>query len=234
MNVFTTINPKGNFESQEEALRSWASKYEVISVNHAEEIESAKERFPFVRFVESEGSFDYLGKNLVPLNSILKAIKKEGERHCAIVNSDIILEGSMNIPAKNIDGGLVIATRWELDGQKETYPFSNGYDLFIFERNNADLFMNSRYVIGMPWWDFWIPSIAIKAGMKVSHIKSKKIFHRTHETNYDGDVWISFGENLYRDLMVGVMNNPIDLDVFNFCNGVKSFIEKHQKEIKIK
>ena len=234
MKIFTTVNPKGNFEAQEEALRSWASKYEVISVNHEEEIECAKERFPFVRFVESEGSFDYNGKKLVTLNSILSAIKKEGDRYCAIVNSDIILDGNLSIPSKNIDDGLVIATRWELDGKEETYPFVNGYDLFIFDRKNADLFMNPKYVIGMPWWDFWIPSIAIKAGLKVSHIKTKKILHRTHDTNYDGDIWISFGESLYRDLMLGVMKNPIELDVYSFCRGVKAFIEKHQKDIKIK
>jgi len=233
MKVFTTVNPYGNFEAQNEALRSWSAKYEVISVNHAEELDMAREKFPYVRFVESEGSYDYRGKKLVPLNSILSAIKKEGDRLCAIVNSDIILDGDINIPPSAANG-LTIATRWELDGEKDTYPFINGYDLFIFERRNADLFMNSRYVIGMPWWDFWIPSIAIKAGLPLHHIKSKRIFHRTHETNYDNDIWISFGESLYRDLMLGILNNPMEIDVYEFCKGVKAFIEKNQKDIKIK
>ena len=33
MVVFTTINPNGNFEAQNEAMSSWALKFTIFSVN---------------------------------------------------------------------------------------------------------------------------------------------------------------------------------------------------------
>ena len=233
MKVFTTINPYGNFDAQYEALKSWSDRYEVFSVNIREEIDIVKEKYPFVKFIETDKIFEYSGKKLIKLNSILSVIRKEfGD--CAIVNSDIILDKKISYDKKILKNGIIIANRWEIGNESESYPFNNGYDLFIFNSKHAELFMNDKYVIGMPWWDFWIPSIAIKAGMDLYHINKPVILHRTHETNYDSNTWISFGEYLYNDLMINLMKNNMDIDIWSFCNGVKKFIEKNQKVLKLK
>ena len=86
----------------------------------------------------------------------------------------------------------------------------------------------------MPWWDFWIPLISIKAGVKVYHIKNHLISHRTHKINYDKDVWVKFGEYLYEDIMINLLQNAIKESVYVFCSGVKDFIEKKQINIKVK
>lgn len=228
MIVFTTINPYGNYDAQYEALNSWTKYYKVYSVNTESEIEVVKDKFSFVDFISTDDIYEYSGKKLVRLNAILDSIIKTASGQVAIVNSDIILTKKIDIEKKD---DLVIATRWELDGDK-TYPFNNGYDLFIFNSNFASLFKNQNYVIGMPWWDFYIPVIAIKSGMKVYHIDEDIINHRTHQTNYDGDIWITFGEFLYKDVMIKLMKNPLEISVFDFCNGVKKFIEKNQISIK--
>jgi hypothetical protein len=150
----------------------------------------------------------------------------------AIINSDIILK--RDIPTKFLKSDLTISTRWELDDINKPYPFNNGYDLFIFNKDMIDLYLNDNYVIGMPWWDFWIPLITIKLQLTVNHIKSPIIFHRTHDTNYDNDIWIKFGEYLYKDIIVNLMKRKIDIDVWTFCTIVKKFIESKQKNIKIK
>lgn len=232
LKVFTTINPHGNFESQNEALLSWSKYYDVYSVNLSNEIELAREKFPYIKFIETEKTYLYNTKKLVRLNGILDAIKKVGADDVAIVNSDIILQNKINY--KKLANDLIIATRWEISEGAESHPFVSGYDLFIFNFKNIDLFYNQNYVIGMPWWDFYIPVIAIKSGMKVFHIKNDLIRHRTHSTNYDSDVWFEFGEHLYRDLMVIMMKNPMEISIFDFCNGVKKFIESKQIDIKIK
>lgn len=228
MIVFTTINPYGNYDAQYEALNSWTKYYKVYSVNTESEIEVVKDKFSFVDFISTDDIYEYSGKKLVRLNAILDSIIKTASGQVAIVNSDIILTKKIDIEKKS---DLVIATRWELDGDK-TYPFNNGYDLFIFNSKFASLFKNQNYVIGMPWWDFYIPVIAIKSGMKVYHIDEDIINHRTHQTNYDGDIWITFGEFLYKDVMIKLMKNPLEISVFDFCNGVKKFIEKNQISIK--
>jgi hypothetical protein len=167
------------------------------------------------------------------LNSILDAIKYIDCDNCAIVNSDIILNKKIS---KSVSDGILIGTRWEIsdDKNKKPYPFSYGYDLFIFNRKVMNLFYNSNYVIGMPWWDFWIPMISIKSGIKVYHIKNHLISHRTHPINYDKDVFISFGEYLYQDIMLNLLKNPVIDTIDNFCTVVKNYIEKSQINIKVK
>jgi hypothetical protein len=231
MKVFTTINPYSNYEAQNEALLSWSKYYDVYSVNTSDEIEISKEKFPYINFIETDDIFDYNGRKLVRLNAILDIIKIIDTVDCAIINSDIILNKKINnIP----DNGLVIASRWELNENEKPYQFNDGYDLFIFNKSLINLLKNNKYVIGMPWWDFWIPLISIKAGVRVYHIKNHLISHRTHQTNYDKDIWIKFGEYLYEDIMINLLKNPIKEKVYTFCSGVKDFIEKKQINIKVK
>ncbi len=232
MKVFTTINPYSNFESQNEALLSWSKYYDVYSVNPVDEIEIVKDKFPYVKFIETDDIFIYGEKKLVKLNAILKSMKIIDSKKFAIINSDIILK--RDIPTKFLKSDLTIGTRWELDDINKPYPFNNGYDLFIFNKDMIDLYLNDNYVIGMPWWDFWIPLITIKSQLNLSHIKNDIIFHRTHDTNYDPDVWIKFGEYLYKDIIVNLMKRKIDVDIWTFCTVVKKFIESKQKNIKIK
>jgi len=232
MKIFTTINPYGNFEAQNEALLSWSKYYDVYSVNPIDEIEIAKEKFPYINFIQTDNIFTYGEKKLVKLNAILDAIKSVDCKQCGIVNSDIILK--TKIEPKHLTSDLLIATRWELDEINKPYPFVNGYDFFAFKKDIIDIFYSSNYVIGMPWWDFWVPLIAIKLGFKVNHVKNGIIFHRTHETNYDPDVWLHFGGYLYKDIILGLMKRQIEVDVLTFSKTVKKFIESKQNNIKIK
>ena len=38
--------------------------------------------------------------------------------------------------------------------------------IFIFDKKNIDILFNDNYVIGMPWWDYWIPIISNKNSTK--------------------------------------------------------------------
>lgn len=237
MNIFTTINPSDkSFETQFKALSSW-TKYNIYSVNTKDEIEKISKLYPFVKFIKTESTYDYNGKKLIKLNAILDTIEKlcDVNSNVAIINSDIILNNKTkkSIFNKKYEDSLIIATRWEIDDDK-IYSFNEGYDLFIFNTKLLKLFKNDKYVIGLPWWDFWIPVISIKAGLKVYHIKNQLIYHITHETNYDKDIWIKFGEYLYDDMMLKILQKPIHETVYSFCTGIKSFIEKNQINIKIK
>ena len=240
MKVFTTINPNDNFDAQNEALLSWSEKFDVYSVNTFDEIERIKELYPYISFIETEDTYSYKKKKLIKLNSILDAIKKVGDdRYFCIVNSDIILSKkntfSKVLNDEYLSNGIVIATRYEVDeNNKVTHPFIAGYDVFIFNSKNIDILYNDNFVIGMPWWDYWIPSISLKFLLNVYHIKNKVFFHRTHETNYNHESWVTFGEHLYRDLIIKIMKREIDgVDIGNFCEKTKENIVKKQINIKI-
>jgi hypothetical protein len=240
MKVFTTINPYGNFDAQREAILSWCKEYDVYSVNSEEEIKIAEELYPEVVFVQTKNTYQVGSKTLIKLDAILDAIKSTDAKRCAIVNSDIILGRKVKIDRK-FDSSLVIATRWEL-GKKPSYPFTDGYDLFIFDRKILELFYNKNYVIGMPWWDFWIPIVANRAGIPIYHIKNEIIQHRTHKTNYAQETWHIFANFFYSDIKKlgglwkideSILNNP-DLEDGKFCTHMKKFIESNQINIKIK
>jgi hypothetical protein len=235
VNIITTINPYGNHNVQKKALDSWFN-YNVYSVNTADEIELIKDKYLNINFIETTNTYNEGSKKLIKLDSILDVSSELDLNYIAIINSDIILSDKVKkIFDKKYNDGLLIATRWELDNNIEyTYPFIHGYDFFLFPRKYISLFKNKNYVIGRPWWDYWIPLIAIKANIPVYHIKNKFIFHRTHETNYDHDSWLQFGEYLYNDIMIKLMNNPINNNVYDFCSGVKLFIESNQINIKMK
>jgi hypothetical protein len=237
MCIITTINPYGNFDAQKEAISSWISKFTVYSVNTKLEIEIAKPLYPDVKFIETDNTFQYNKKTLIKLSAILQSAKQIDSNFIAIINSDIILSDKIKdiFINKYLNDGIIIGTRWELDeNESEIYPFKSGYDIFIFSKKYIDLFNNTKYVIGLPWWDFYIPLIAIKSGLNVYHIKNKVIFHRTHTTNYDDEVWVKFGEFLYQDIMVSLMKNNMNIGLLDFCRGTKSFIEKKQIDIKLK
>ena len=248
MNIFTTINPNGNFEAQNEAMSSWASNFTIYSLNTKEDIDSIKDLYPYINFIETEETYFYKNKKLIKLNAILKAIENSDKEYVCIVNSDIILNTNMDISIllkdRYLDKGVIIGTRFELDGDKEPYPFTAGYDIFIFNKKNVNLFLNKNYVIGMPWWDYWIPIISNKNSFTIYHINSKLIYHKTHQTNYDGDVWNEFGQSLYKDIVSkkgfwsttdGKVFNDIKnyADIYSFCTSIKKFIEKEQININL-
>jgi len=249
MKVFTTINPNGNFEAQNEAMSSWASKFNIYSVNTKKEIVIIKDLYPYVNFIESENTFDFdiskfrtppftvlkTQKRLIKLNAILDSIKKTDGQYFCITNSDIILnsEKLSNLSLeKYLSDGLIISTRYELENTKINKPFSAGYDVFIFDKKNINILFNDNYVIGMPWWDYWVPLISLKH-IKLYHIDNKAFLHRTHATNYSLEYWIKFGDHLYNDIVVNMMNTKIDIHINKFCEIIKKHIENKHINIKL-
>ena len=248
MNIFTTINPNGNFEAQNEAMSSWASKFSVYSVNTKNDIDKIKDLYPYIKFIETEEIYLYNNKKLVKLNAILEAIKNSDKEYVCIVNSDIILNTNIDVSSllkdKYLDKGLIVSTRFELDEDKDPYPFTAGYDIFIFNKKNVNLFLNKKYVIGMPWWDYWMPIISNKNQFNIYHISNRYIYHRTHQTNYDVDIWEEFGQYLYKDIVTkkgrwstadGKVVSDIKnyADIYSFCMSIKKFIEKEQININL-
>jgi hypothetical protein len=241
MEIFTTINPNDLSDTQLNAISSWTKKYKVYSVNRKEEIERIKDIYKDVNFIETDDTYLYKNKKLIKLNSILDSIEKVSNGISAIINSDIILndEVELNIKNRYLINGIFIGTRYELDNG-EKYPFIYGYDIFIFNSKYAPLFKNEKYVIGMPWWDYWIPICALKNRLNVYHIKDEIIYHKTHETNYEYKIWLEFGRHLYNDIIVDTLDSDTILPLSKFYKGeenepieVKKFIESKQINISV-
>jgi hypothetical protein len=243
MNVFTTINPNGDIESQIYSIDTWASKFKVYSVNTKEEILRIKEKFKNVEFIETDKVVDFNGKKLVKLNAILDAIVMKKSKYSCITNSDIILNKSIDpkklISKKHLEDGIIVSKRYELGGEK-IYQFEDGYDLFIFNIKNIKIFYNEGFALGMPWWDFWIPMMADRFLLKLYFTKNEVIYHKTHDTNYSYDSWEIFGNRFLAELIsMGLKVNRVDGAKHFFenngqlCQVCKNFIESKKIDIKI-
>ena len=237
MKIYTTINPYSNFEVQSQSIKTWSNHYQVYSVNLKEEVEKIKDLYPDVIFIETDNIFNYNGKKLIKMNAILEIVDKSDI--AAIVNSDISLNESIFIDVDNryLKNGIVIGTRYEIDNGK-IYPFIYGYDIFIFDPKNITIFSNDNYVIGMPWWDYWVPLAFIKKGMNVYHMKNQIIYHETHETNYDMNIWLEFSKYFYNDIVRDILNYNNEMILEEFIMGdkgeqmdIKKYIESKQINI---
>ena len=243
MNVFTTINPNGDIESQIYSTDTWASKFKVYSVNTKEEILKIKDKFKNVEFIETDKIIDVNGKKLIKLNAILDAIVMKKSKYSCITNSDIILNKSINpkrlFSKKHLDDGIIVSKRYELGGEN-IYQFEDGYDLFVFDIKNIKIFYNEGFALGMPWWDYWVPMMADRFLLKLYFTKNEVIYHKTHETNYSYDNWELFGNRFLAELIsMGLKISTKDGEKHFFenngqlCQVCKNFIESKKISIKI-
>jgi hypothetical protein len=243
MNVFTTINPNGDIESQIQSTNTWTSKFKVYSVNTKEEILKIKDKFKNIEFIETDKTIDINGRKLIKLNAILDSIVMKESKYSCIINSDIIFNNSIDpdklFSKKHLDDGIIIGSRYELDGDKK-YLFEDGYDLFIFDIKNIKIFYSDNFALGMPWWDFWIPMMADRFLLKIYNTKNEVIYHKTHDTNYSFDLWETFGNRFLAELIkMGLKVNRASGSSHFFenngqlCKVCKNFIESKKIDIEI-
>jgi hypothetical protein len=240
MKVYTTISSKLN-DREKIAIESWSRYFDVVSINTIEEIDAISEHYPKVKFIESKEFYDYEDKKLIRLNSILEAIELQNSEICCIINSDIILDKDINKNQilnliKYAKTGLVISCRFDFI-DTEFLKFSDGYDFFMFHKREIPLIKNIKYVIGMPWWDYWIPMVFLFSKKKIYHITNKFILHKKHEIQYDDKTYVSFSKFLVEDILRKTNNDEnvsknIDT-TYNLAKSIKYLIEKHSIEIKI-
>lgn len=198
--VATSIAPKG-IEKQQRAVDSWqALGFHVVSLNTPEEIAELRAQFPQVEFVAvSRHGKQLAGKPYVFLDDVLSHLRDAGgSRICGIVNSDIILRAGPELPAYlrgEADGGLVYGSRVDIRsaGDAEGQVYHRGFDFFFFDKAVIDRLPKTDFMLGVPWWDYWVPVGLQLAGVPIRRLDSRIAFHVWHTTNYSTEVLIKFG-----------------------------------------
>jgi hypothetical protein len=126
------------------------------------------------------------GKPLVYVADILTWFKEKGPRICGIINSDILLDPPGDLAAFARDegqGSLIIGTRVEINSPEQRQGKRNlwGFDLFFFDRALIDVFIDHKFCLGMPFWDYWMPFTAALHGLPLKQIETDLAFHMAHE-----------------------------------------------------
>ncbi len=197
--ILTSIAPRG-LDYQQRAVASWrALGFHAVSLNCAEEIEVLRDAFPDVEFVEAtRDGRAHTGRPLVYFDDILAYYRSAGDAICGIVNSDILLKNDaafMDIVTREATDALVYGSRVDVENvdNRAGGVYRGGFDFFFFPRDLLDLYPNSTFMLGMPWWDYWVPTVALLNGMNVKRLDSFYAFHEIHKINYSTERYLEFG-----------------------------------------
>ncbi len=218
--VITTIAPF-DIEKQKAAVESWInSGFNVISLNCLQEKEVLEQLFSDVRFIAAERDAKAkAGKPYVYFDDIMKCLGKYGSQVCGIINSDILLnvtpEFTSEIKTLASDS-FVYGSRVDvkkLDSDSGSF-YEFGYDFFFFNKSLINLYPESDFCLGLPWWDYWMVAVPLSKKIKLKKVISPVAVHLWHQTNYNNDYWLNLGksfiEHLERQHLIKINKTSFD------------------------
>jgi hypothetical protein len=197
--VVTSVMPR-RIEAQRSALQSWrAAGLSVVSVNSRSEAAALREHFPDLTFRVIERPVEERGRPFVPIQALIQTVKELSEDICGIINSDVQFRGDarfFDMLCREVDGSLVFGNRIDImdTGSTNGKAFRNGYDFFFWDRANSSLFEDTPMVLGMPWWDFWLPLHAYAQGLATKRFVTSAMIHVAHPIGWDILNYVKFGQ----------------------------------------
>ncbi len=195
----TSIAPK-DLEKQQSAIQSWKSiGFTVASFNNKEEMNQLSLIYENISLIKIErDARAEVGRPLVYIDDILRHLQRYGPRICGIINSDIRLEADdklIEFLIAQAQDALVFSSRLDVDNldDKNGEIYSLGFDFFVFDKKFINIIPSSKFCLGMPWWDFFLPLIAMKSGLPLKRITNPFAYHLKHPTNYNLSLWNYYG-----------------------------------------
>jgi len=195
--IATSIAPGPRIPVQAAAVQSWLDMgFEVASLNAPEEIDVLQGHFPGTEFIPQlrTGKLE-AGKPVIYISELLHHLRQSGRQTVGIVNSDIYLApdpGLMEFATENCKGGLLFGPRQEVTdfgaSTGKMDPF--GFDYFFMDAANLRIWPETRFCLGMPFWDLWFPLVPIFAGLPVKKLISPVARHIPHPTQRDDSFFL--------------------------------------------
>jgi hypothetical protein len=205
--IGTSIAPGTRVDIQKAAIESWRNcGFHVVSFNEPDEIDSLEASFPGVRFVPQPRNGNALvGKPLIFISDILRHLASPGAGIGGIINSDIILspEGGLGeFLREQAVNSFVYGPRLDVHSADESNGTMDlfGFDYFIFDQVLDLGWEETSFCLGMPFWDHWLPLIAILGGHVVKKVASPVARHVVHPVAWDGDT-LAFNDQFIRTLI---------------------------------
>lgn len=202
--VATSIAPNDRLAVQKDSIASWRwLGMTVASLNTPAEIELLAPQFEEVEFVPLlRSGAAATGRPVAYISDILGFLNASSHSVFGIVNSDIYLAGPEGIVSFLADAareGLVYGPRLEVDSfdAADGRPDPYGFDFFFFDRRLVSVVGETRFCLGMPFWDHWFPLAAIIAGLRVEKLMTPVARHIPHATSRD-DSFFMFNDEFAR------------------------------------
>ena len=185
--VATSLSPR-QMARQAAAMSSWRDAgFTVVSLNVGAEAEAlrrepARPDLPIVT-IDVDG---FYGKPLPRVDDFIRYFRSLDRpyRYFGIINSDIALaEGeSLREALRRETAALVFGRRTDVADFADAggSPFENGYDYFFMSPEAVATLPESRFRIGAPWWDYWVPVVQLTAGRRAVQLPPSVVRHVRH------------------------------------------------------
>lgn len=183
-------------ENQQRAIDSWLSAgFSVTSLNAEAEIDACRRLFPSLHFhsVARDASAE-CGRPLVYLDDVFAYLKDNGSSVTGLINSDIHLRADKAVIRHVIEqarGSFLMACRSDVETLESRYGeiFKHGIDVFLFDKMIVDWVPSSKFCLGQPWWDYWLPTcmVGMQRNIPLKLVTFPFIAHITHASNWDRD-----------------------------------------------
>jgi hypothetical protein len=139
---------------------------------------------------------------------LFRSIEKESDKHVLLTNADIALTDILVSLYPLLDPSVVyFGNRLDVEdprGSGELVPrglYQWGFDFFILPPSfvrliNRENAIPDFFSVGEPWWDYYLPIVALSKGIPTKKIVRTKplALHFAHEPKYAHDLWIANGE----------------------------------------
>ena len=209
----TSLAPGRDLARQRAAVASWRDAgFAVVSVNAAAEVPALTRDHPDVKVIAAAATGEKVAGKPVPyIRDLMQALRGAcadsgvSPNACTvgIINDDIHLRLT---PAQSRDlersaqGSVILGARVDVadadaiarfapSGQ-ETYAV--GYDYFLMSGDVLDDFADGPFCLGMPFWDYWLPLMALLKGRPLKALVSPVALHVAHDTRWDDTIYFFF------------------------------------------
>ncbi|MGQ0457020.1 MAG: hypothetical protein ACT4OU_08155 [Hyphomicrobium sp.] len=174
-------------------IRSWRqSGFDPITVNAAREgraqviVDENVKQVLVDRDAEAE-----FGKPLVYLSDLIQAARGAADGPVAITNADIILDvpAGLRKQIENLEPGeCIVQKRVDINDvdSRRGRRFEAGYDLFVYHAADLARFDGGPMVMGLPWWDHYLPIRMYLEGLRPMSVDQPFVFHLLHEDRWSG------------------------------------------------
>jgi hypothetical protein len=188
-------------EYARQCIHSWRdSGFEPVTFNAECESVSDLIKEEGVRLITVQrDASETFGKPLVYLRDLVTAAHSLTDGPVAITNADILLDmrdDTRRIVAGIEPGQCLIARRLDIrePASRAGSEFTHGYDFLAFHARDITAFSNDDFIIGLPWWDHYLPLHLFLNGLRSLPVHQHFVFHLQHEDRWEFDTWITLGK----------------------------------------
>lgn len=203
MLFITSISPKHILgDRQQHCMNTMLEKGEVHSLNHPDEIEILKDRYPGVKFYPNYSTQKYLRENFkhfVRVNELfLHPLKIGYTGDVCIINSDIELSEQFDVSLLSAYAGkgLLYLHRYDYDNDKtKANRYTMGIDAMIIHTDLIDCLPQTMHCLGQTYWDIVFPWLFNQQGVQLFSIHKPLILHQRHKFQHGPPDWAYFGKH---------------------------------------